>query len=189
MAGKADHSGRDVFINCPFDDAYIPLLEALMFAVHACEFRVRCALEIQDSGDVRLLKIIKIIRECRLGIHELSRMELDSKSQLPRFNMPFELGLYLAAKHFGSGAQKHKQCLVLDTEQYRYQKCLSDISGQDIQAHANEPRQIIRRVRDWLSSCGPQPVLPSGRAISRTMSFSRRSNQDCSRSSNWWVAN
>ena len=37
-------------------------------------------------------------------------------------------------------------------EPYRYRNFCSDISGQDIRAHNDEPRDVIRAVRDWLSS-------------------------------------
>ena len=52
--------------------------------------------------------------------------------------MPLELGLFLGAKRFGRGEQKSKTCLILDVERYRYQKFISDISGQDIAAHCGE---------------------------------------------------
>lgn len=63
---------RDVFINCPFDRKYRPLLRALLFAVHDCGFRARSALEIEDSGEVRVHKILRIISESPLGIHDIS---------------------------------------------------------------------------------------------------------------------
>ena len=34
----------DVFVNCPFDADYEPLLHAVLFTVEDCGFRVRCAL-------------------------------------------------------------------------------------------------------------------------------------------------
>ncbi len=129
--------GENVFINCPFDDQYGSLLSALVFSVHDCGFVARSALELDDSSEVRIDKIFRIIADCRFGVHDLSRTELDADSGLPRFNMPFELGLFLAAKKFGTGRQKQKRCLVLDHDRYRYQKFCSDISGQDISSHAN----------------------------------------------------
>jgi hypothetical protein len=48
-----------------------------------------------------LTKIQRIIRGCRFGIHDLSRVELAAANSLPRFNMPFEPGLDIAAKAFG----------------------------------------------------------------------------------------
>jgi hypothetical protein len=35
---------RQIFINCPFDKDYWPLMQALVFAVHACGFAPRCVL-------------------------------------------------------------------------------------------------------------------------------------------------
>ena len=66
-----------VFINCLFDDPYWPLMKAMMFAVQACGFWPRCSRESDDAGEVRLEKIIRLIRECRLGIHDLSRKGSD----------------------------------------------------------------------------------------------------------------
>jgi hypothetical protein len=51
---KLDNS---VFINCPFDDDYRPVFDAIIFAVGVLGFRVRCAQEVDDSGEVRLAKI------------------------------------------------------------------------------------------------------------------------------------
>ncbi len=139
-----------VFINCPFDDDYWPIFEAIVFTVIACGFAPRCALEELDSGTVRLDKIRRIIRGCRYGIHDLSRVELNAASDLPRFNMPFELGLDVAARDFGSFGLRRKRFLVLDAERYRYQAFISDISGQDIRCHRNSPDRAIDIVRNWL---------------------------------------
>src|SRR5689334_25088671 len=107
-----------VFINCPFDRSYKPLFEALVFVIVRCGFRARCALEIDDASQVRIDKIFRIIEECRFGVHDLSRTELDKSSKLPRFNMPLELGLFLAAKRFGERRQRTKVCLILDRDAY-----------------------------------------------------------------------
>ena len=103
-------------------------------------------------------------------------MSLDQKTKLPRFNMPFELGMFLAAKRFGSGQQKRKMALVLDEREYRYRDALSDISGQDIAIHKGNARTAIRRVRDWLDTCQRLPnPLPGGDHISRRYyEFSRQ---------------
>jgi hypothetical protein len=144
---------RSVFINCPFSPDYQPIFRAILFAVYACTFRPRCALEIADSSENRLAKIEGIIRQSRFGIHDISFMGIDSATKLPRLNMAFELGLFLAAKSFGSGRQKRKVGLILDRSGYRYREALSDISGQDIAFHRGDPRRAIREVRDWLDTC------------------------------------
>lgn len=139
-----------VFINVPFDRRYKKLFDALVFAVHDCGFVARGAREQADSSQVRLDKLFEIIGECRFGIHDLSRVTLDSANRLPRFNMPLELGIFLGAKRFGGGRHATKSCLILDRDQYRYQIFCSDIAGQDIRAHGNDVAQAVRAVREWL---------------------------------------
>ena len=92
------------FINCPFDAAYAPIFDALVFAVFGCGFRARSARELDDGSQTRIDKLYGIIEECRHGIHDLSRTELDPIHNLPRFNMPPELGIDLGAKRFGDDA-------------------------------------------------------------------------------------
>ena len=164
---KSTHYNDNVFINCPFDSAYKPLFDAIVFAVHDCGFVARCALEEGDASQVRIDKIYNIIENCRYGIHDISRTELDEISRLPRFNMPLELGIFLGAKRFGVEDQKGKKCLVMDKEQYRYQKFISDIAGQDIFVHNNSPEEIIRVVRDWLGTASGRRTIPGGGIIWR----------------------
>jgi len=163
-----------VFINCPLDVAFQPIFDALVFCVFDCGFRPRCALEVDDSGEVRIEKILNIIQGCRFGLHDLSRTELDATTGLPRFNMPLELGMFLGAKRFGTGRQKEKVCLVLDRERYRYQSFISDIAGQDIRSHGGEPARVIREVRDWLRATTPSRVLPGGEEIVRRYRLFRK---------------
>ena len=155
-----------VFINCPLDETYRHLFEAIVFAVHDCGYIARCALEVDDASEVRIEKIAKIIAACKFGIHDISRTELDTGTNLPRFNMPLELGMFLGAKRFGRAEQKLKTGLILDVERYRYQKFMSDIAGQDIAAHGGEVPRAIKIVRDWLSNSTPQSIrIPGGAAI------------------------
>src|ERR1700724_550287 len=142
--------GQSVFINCPFDPQYRPLFQALIFAIEDCGFVARCALEVEDSGEVRVNKIIRIIKGCALGIHDISRTELNQEG-LPRFNMPYELGLFIGCAAYAGGSYKNKKALILDRERYRYARFISDIAGQDIQEHGNDPSQLIRKVRNWLA--------------------------------------
>lgn len=155
---------ENVFINCPFDAIYKPLFNAIVFAVYDCGFVARCALEEDDGSQIRVQKIYEIISKCRLGIHDLSRVKLDRSTKLPRFDMPLELGTFLGAKYFGSTEQRRKACLILDSEKYRYQSFISDIAGQDIRAHGNDPRKIIAIVRNWLRVYSPTSI-PSGSVI------------------------
>lgn len=162
---RSTHYTDNVFINCPFDSAYKPLFDAMVFTVHDCGFIARCALEEEDASQVRIDKIYSIIADCRYGIHDISRTELDENSGLPRFNMPLELGVFLGAKKFGGAEQKRKKCLILDKESYRYQQFISDIAGQDIQEHNNDVETIVKVVRNWLRTSSDKQVIPGGDII------------------------
>lgn len=140
-----------VFVNCPFDDMYQPLFRALVFVIEYCGFGVRCALEADDSGVTRAEKLLAIIAGSQFGIHDISRTESNAEG-LPRFNMPYEFGLFVGFKASGAIKQARKVVLVLDRERYRYQKFLSDIAGQDIRSHADNPDTLIREVRNWLQN-------------------------------------
>ena len=138
----------------------------MVFAIIASGYHPRCALDTTDGAEIRVSKIAAMIGECDWGIHDLSRVEVDVGG-LPRFNMPMELGLHLGARLLGEGRHRRKRALVLDAERHRYDAALSDISGQDIESHGNDPDQAIRCVRNWLSEHRPHnaPPLPGAAAI------------------------
>ncbi len=138
----------------------------MCFTILACGYVPRCALDFSDSGAVRFQQIVALITACGLSVHDVSRVELDRTSRLPRFNMPLELGADLALRLAGSSTQRARRTLVLDAEKHRYDVTLSDISGMDIEAHANNPVRVIKHVRDWLNANrGDQPILPGATAI------------------------
>jgi len=150
MPKKLPNFNKNTFINCPFDKEYLPLLKPLLFTVIECGLEPRIASERSDSGEERIKKIRELITECRYSIHDLSRMEPIKAGDLPRFNMPFELGLDFGGRYFGPKALTRKRCLILEKERYRFQKVLSDISGSDIRAHNSDPETLVRNVRNWI---------------------------------------
>jgi hypothetical protein len=166
-AKRGRYRARQVFINCPYDDAYRPLLKAMVFAVHACEYTARLALEEVGSEHRRLERLVRLIAECGLGIHDLSRVRDQGQDGLPRFNMPFECGMYYGALRFGSSAQRRKRFLLLDSEPYRYQRTLSDAAGLDPRVHRDSPEAAIACVRDFLAQ-GERP-RPMGAARINTL--------------------
>lgn len=139
---------ENVFINCPFDKEYTQLLHPLLFTVVYIGLDPQIS-ETVDSGTQRVKTIQDLILASKYSIHDLSRIEVKHKRDLPRFNMPFELGLDIGCKCFGIDHLVDKKCLILEKEQYRYQKVLSDISGNDIQAHQENPQILIRKIRNW----------------------------------------
>jgi hypothetical protein len=141
---------NNIFLNCPFDTEYTPLFNAIVFTIHRCGFILRCAKEYDDSNSIRIKNIIELIKSCKYSIHDLSRVT--SSGRLPRFNMPLELGICLGAIEFGTRNQKSGKYLILENKRFRFQKFISDLSGQDIRSHENKWEKIISEIRDWLST-------------------------------------
>jgi hypothetical protein len=156
---------RDIFINCPFSLDFQVYFEAIVFVVVRSGFTPRCARENDDGGEIRIDKICRIIAECRYGIHDISKTEVDAASGLPRFNMPFELGLFLGARNFGGRKHSGKKTLILDRDLYRYQQYLSDIAGQDIHAHGGSIEKLVQEIASWLRDESRDAKVPGGRAI------------------------
>ncbi len=153
-----------VFINCPFDDEYNEFFNAIVFTVYRCGFYPRCAKEEDDALDTRIDKIMKIINECRYGINDISRIEPDAEG-FPRFNMPFELGLYFAARKFGNNEQKKKKALVLERNKYAYQRYISDLNGIDTKAHEGNRDILITQIRNWLNQASRRSTIPGQNVI------------------------
>jgi len=145
---------KNVFINCPFDEAYLSLLRPILFTIIYLGFQPRIALEAFDSGEPRFSKICRLIEESKYGIHDLSRMEAKKEGEYFRLNMPFELGLDIGCRVFLKGKWAEKRHLILEKEKYRYQAAISDLSNSDIKAHHNDPIKAIRQVRNWFIENG-----------------------------------
>ncbi|WP_304282133.1 hypothetical protein [Caulobacter segnis] len=111
---------RSVFINCPFDDAYKPLLRAILFCIYYLGLEPRIAIERLDGAEPRIEKIIELIEASKFGIHDLSRIRAERAGELFRLNMPLELGLDIGCKRFRGAPWSDKRCLILETERYRY---------------------------------------------------------------------
>src|SRR5687767_5016753 len=132
---------RNVFVNCPFDSDYRPLLSPLLFTIVYVGFIPRIASERSDSGENRIDKICALIRECQYSMHDLSRLRASQAGEFSRMNMPFELGIEYGCRVFGNPSFRTKKCLVLEKVQHEFQKAISDLSGIDIKRHDNEPSE------------------------------------------------
>ncbi|KQX34047.1 hypothetical protein ASD04_17550 [Devosia sp. Root436] len=142
----------NVFINCPFDDDYLPLLRPLLFCILDLGFEPRIALETLNSAEPRITKIMRMIQESQFGIHDLSRLRAQAPGEFYRMNMPFELGLDVGCREFAGGVWASKKCLILEAERYRFQAAISDLSNSDIAVHGNEPADVVTEVRNWLNA-------------------------------------
>lgn len=143
-------TNKNVFINCPFDKEYSQLLRCLIFTVVSLGYIPRIAIETSDAGTIRLNKIIEMINDSRISIHDLSRIKSSKESEYFRLNMPFELGLDFGYKHYSRhDNQFDKKYLILGKDKYEYMKALSDISGIDIKYHDDSIEKLIKTVRSW----------------------------------------
>lgn len=141
-----------VFINCPFDADYEPILQAMLFCIVYLGFTPRLSKERNDAAEFRLEKIRGLIEGSKYSIHDLSRCQATKKGEHYRLNMPFELGIdYGSRQYFGQGRDQ-KKILILEEKRYRYQAAISDLAGCDIEVHGANFEIAIRKVRNWLSS-------------------------------------
>jgi hypothetical protein len=145
-----------VFINCPFDEQFYPLLRPLLYTVIYLGFAPRISLERSHSGEPRIDKILELIEASKYAIHDLSRIQAKSAGEFFRLNMPFELGIDVGCTTFGEDELTEKQCLILETEKYRFHQALSDLSNSDIAAHKDEPYEVVVAVRNWLARVSNQ---------------------------------
>lgn len=133
-----------VFINCPFDKDYLPLLRALLFVSRFYNLEVKIASSDLDSKSNRLARIIALMKDSKYSIHDLSRMKADKVGEYYRMNMPFELGL-----DYGLGEQQ-KVFLIFENEPYKLKIALSDINGWDVRPHFDNPETLIMEFRRWI---------------------------------------
>ena len=145
---------RSVFLNFPFDQTYEPLFVALLSTLVALGRVPRCVLEVPDQGDGRLVRLLRLISSCPVSIHELSRVGLPV-----RFNMPFELGIAFVL----SRTSQHK-FIIFEAEQHRLQKTLSDVNGIDPGIHRATVTGIISCT---LSHLGKPLGNPDIRTVAR----------------------
>jgi hypothetical protein len=117
------------------------------------------------GGSRRLDRIFKLIRGCRFSVHDLSRVELDTKRPLtPRFNMPFELGLPVAWARIG---KRTHTWYVFEKKGRRLAKSLSDLNGTDAQIHGGTINGIFRELCSAFVRPTRQPSVQQMRRVYR----------------------
>ncbi len=140
--GDRAFNPHHVFLNVPFDRGYERLFIAMIAAIVGLGRTPRCVLEIAETGQGRLQRLLEIVTACGVSVHDLSRVGTPV-----RFNMPFELGLACAISELNG--RRHSYVL-LERIRYRLVRTLSDLNGRDPYIHSGSPRQIIVRLLDVL---------------------------------------
>jgi hypothetical protein len=156
---------QNVFLNVPFDFRYSPLFTTVVGGLAALGREPHCVLEVPSDGQNRLERIYGLIASCGASIHDLSRISLSGTLRVPRFNMPFELGIAYALSR-----QQTHQFFVFEAREHRLQASLSDMNGHDPQIHGETQSGILRCI---LNCFGTPEGAPS---FSVLMSLTRRLN-------------
>lgn len=127
---------RSAFLNAPYDKEFEPLFLAYLVGLRGFGIVPRATIQVPSSGH-RINRIIDLIHSCDCSIHDLSRVQLGSDF-VPKFNMPFELGL--AFHHSLSG--KHR-CFIFEADHKRFETSLGDLKGIDIYQHAGKVEKLF----------------------------------------------
>ena len=144
-----------MFINVPFDPQHERLFLALIAGLVALGLNPRCVLEVPPSTD-RLRRLCSLIRACPFSIHDLSQIQLSpGPFRVPRFNMPFELGL-AAAIAFEDGVTH--QWRALECVPFRLNQSLSDIDGYDHSIHAGTVEGTMDVLLDIFGNARNRPL-------------------------------
>ncbi len=154
---KASPSPTDVFINVPFDTPYEQQFLALIAGVVGLGLNPRSVIELPPSRD-RMSRLLDIIRACPYSLHDLSRVQLsrDRQFRVPRFNMPFELGLTLGVTR---EADEHEPVLM-EAVANRLKSSLSDLDAFDPVIHSGTVEGMFDALLDIFGD-RPDPPLES----------------------------
>ncbi len=125
------------------------MLKALVFGIVYLDYSPQLS-QTTNAADTRISVIQHLIENSKYSIHDLSRMASQKKGELARFNMPFELGMDIGCRRFGEPHHREKCMFILDQENYRYQRSLSDLAGSDIGSHGNDPLRALKEIRNWI---------------------------------------
>ena len=165
MQPSAPTDQQSVFLNIPFDREYSPLFVALIAALTGLGRKPRCVLEVPASGKDRLGRIFELLSSCGSSIHDLSRVALSGPLQVPRFNMPFELGIAYCLWR-----QSGHRFFVMEEAAYRLQASLSDLNGLDPHIHEGTQEGILACLLDCFGTPGKLPTVRDLKGLTAKLS-------------------
>jgi hypothetical protein len=149
---------ESVFLNIPYDEEFRSLYIAYIVGLYQLGLSPHIASEIPSHAR-RLDRILALIRGCRFSVHDLSRVELTgSRSNIPRFNMPLELGMTITWTKINPG--RHTW-FVFESEPYRLQRSASDLNGTDAFIHSGTAQGVLSELRSafWRNDAPPVPTM------------------------------
>jgi hypothetical protein len=168
---------RSVFINCPYDEEYLPLFDAIIFATIACSYTPRSALESGDVSRPRMERIFKALASSKYSIHDFSRCKGEGDLNLARFNMPLEFGIAFGKAYLKVEGRQLHDWLVLLPQGHFYRTVVSDLGAYDVPTHAGTVDSVVTPVLSWLLTRqpkGPRNKLTPRKVLAAMPEFSKR---------------
>lgn len=156
---------KSVFINCPFDDDFEPLFEAIIFSIACCGFEPRSALETGTVADSRMERITQALFSSKYSIHDLSRCKGEGNERLARFNMPLEFGIAVARRYISQGKADEHNWLLLVPQGHQYAQFISDLAGFDPKQHDGTIEAVVRAVVTWLATQNEGVTMPTPKQV------------------------
>lgn len=159
---------NDVFLNIPFDGAYEPIFIGLVGALVHLGRRPTTVLELGGGAAPRMDRLIGAIRGNAFSVHDLSRVEPSGRGAgaVPRFNMPFELGLAVAVSRSESRRPRHG-FVLLESKRFRLQRSLSDMNGYDPLIHHGTQGGAIHSMFEAFSAAEAADIGAARRLVRR----------------------
>jgi len=141
---------KSVFINCPYDEDYRSIFDALIFTVVACGFMPKSAKGSIGDAKPRMQRITEELFSSKYSVHDLSRCRGEGDENLARFNMPLELGIAVALRYSSDQSQNDHDWCLLVIRGSGYKRFLSDLAGNDLREYDEDQESAVRAVMRWL---------------------------------------
>jgi hypothetical protein len=167
LAKRLRDTPQGVFLNVPYDRQYEKLFIALVGGLVCLGREPRCALEAADTGAGRLHRILDLIAASDASVHDLSRVQVSATGRVPRFNMPFELGVCCAVNRL-HGERRHPY-YVFEEKAYRLQRSLSDLGGYDPQVHGGSQVGVLRALLNCFGRQRGDPAIRDMQKVVRRL--------------------
>ncbi len=155
----AAYSTFQVFLNYPFDDAFLSLADALSFAVVAGGLLPVCAYDLTAPDRPRLEMLVEAIQNCHYSAHDLSRSQGEGAQNFARMNMPVEMGMALF--HALHSQRREHRCLFFVTTAHDYKAFASDLAGLDPRVHNGDEVRLLTDMYEWLRGVVPTALFNS----------------------------
>jgi hypothetical protein len=149
---------RSIYINCPFDGNYAPVLDAVVLSILGCGYLPRIAFEDGSSDELRINRIVKALISSRYSFHDLVRCQGEGLSNLGRFNMPLELGIAIGIKSIlAKDDIKHEWFAVVPSH-HDHSEYASNLKGYDLKKCDGSEQDLIYKIMCWLHAKPNRPL-------------------------------